>query len=174
MTVDLASLLAGLGVKMPPKPKQEASRENFKLAVGVMQEAQKMCLEMNVSLVDILSANSVCLTDLVAATTRPDNADRIIDGLATAMKKDVAKRHSFLAGLGLIQKNAPAAEDPAKPDADGWIKWIGGDCPIKDGVNFEFAFRADDRPVEANCLASDLRWSHRGNGGDIIRYRVLS
>lgn len=29
-------------------------------------------------------------------------------------------------------------EEDAQPGADGWIEWRGGECPVADGVEFDF------------------------------------
>ena len=53
--------------------------------------------------------------------------------------------------------------------ADGWIEWHGGDCPVWGGSKPKFMMR--DRAEWNDESASNLRWDHRGNDGDIIAYR---
>ena len=56
-------------------------------------------------------------------------------------------------------------------DAEGWIKWPGGACPVPEGV------RVDVRCVAGHVLfgkmGGHLRWNHSGAFGDIIAYRIV-
>lgn len=62
-------------------------------------------------------------------------------------------------------------------DADGWISWMGGDCPIDPNQNslVDIRFRNGE---ERGCVvrAHGLRWTHSailyGGEHDIIAYRV--
>ena len=68
------------------------------------------------------------------------------------------------------------AEWTEEPDADGWIAWHGGECPVAPGTMVETRFRnpgidsvwGDERP--ANCL----HWQHveADPSADIVSYRV--
>lgn len=64
---------------------------------------------------------------------------------------------------------------PAEPvaDADGWIEWGGGECPVScdDIVDVAFAYSTDGAK-SISAVAKRLRWSKRGLGGDIIAYRL--
>ena len=53
-------------------------------------------------------------------------------------------------------------------DADGWIGWSGGECPVEDDAIIDIRFRDghEERGVDA-----DWDWEHSG-GGDIIAYRL--
>ena len=53
-------------------------------------------------------------------------------------------------------------------DADGWIEWNGGECPVEDNAVIDIRFRDgnEERGVDA-----DWDWEHSG-GGDIIAYRL--
>jgi len=57
-------------------------------------------------------------------------------------------------------------------DADGWIEWNGGECPVAEGVMVWIRFRDGDE-----CPVGDddywLDWQHGGHDGDIIAYRVV-
>src|SRR5690554_4658177 len=50
-------------------------------------------------------------------------------------------------------------------DADGWIEWNGGECPLPDGVPHEVQIR-DSRP-------QTWRWDNGDSDGDIIAYRPI-
>ena len=52
--------------------------------------------------------------------------------------------------------------------------WLGGECPIPDGVRYKLWWR--DRgaePREATTAPSELRWSHIGSTEDIIALQIL-
>lgn len=58
-----------------------------------------------------------------------------------------------------------------KADADGWIVWKGGECPVDGGslVNYKML---DGVACEYGEEASDLVWGHSLGGADIIAYRL--
>ena len=55
------------------------------------------------------------------------------------------------------------------PD-DGWIEWKGGECPVDSDVMVEYVCR--DGTTD-KYHSQNLRWTWVGNGGDIIKYRVV-
>lgn len=55
-------------------------------------------------------------------------------------------------------------------DADGWIEWSGGDNPEL-SAEVEYQMR-DTEASPGKGRANQLRWSHLGYGGDIMRYRL--
>ena len=76
---------------------------------------------------------------------------------------------------------AEAALAEPQPDADGWIPWAGGECPLPSGAEHFVRLRCgneygpDDDP-------EGWRWDHRDNAGDnagdsegddIIAYRIV-
>lgn len=67
----------------------------------------------------------------------------------------------------LIDKPLPK---PA-PDADGWIPWGGGECPVDGNEVVEVRLREyDETPIAgADCFG----WSHDGGYDDIIAYRIV-
>src|SRR5688500_6237688 len=62
-------------------------------------------------------------------------------------------------------------------EADGWIEWKGGVCPVDLETMVDFKRRCDTetdaawRPEEYR--AGDLRWSHKVSARDIIAYRLV-
>lgn len=69
----------------------------------------------------------------------------------------------------------PSKATAPQPDADGWIPWVGGECPLPSGTEHFVRLRngnqygPDDDP-------ESWRWSHHdddGVGDDIIAYRVV-
>lgn len=55
------------------------------------------------------------------------------------------------------------------PDADGWITWVGGECPVSDDTVVEVQLREG---VFDHALSGDYYWDHRGDA-DIVAYRVI-
>lgn len=67
-------------------------------------------------------------------------------------------------------KSREIAELRAKvANADGWIEWDGGACPV-DGDHLVQARLRNGRLISTN--ADDLGWRHDGNWNDIIAYRL--
>lgn len=69
------------------------------------------------------------------------------------------------------------------PDADGWVEWKGGECPVDVGTIVDVKHRDGDIGIrchagmsssepdgEGHATAED--WSHLYEGGDIIAYRL--
>lgn len=56
------------------------------------------------------------------------------------------------------------------PDADGWIEWNGGECPV-DG-DCEVSIRVRGEGGSARGKAKHWSWGHSGCGSDIIAYRL--
>jgi hypothetical protein len=72
----------------------------------------------------------------------------------------------------------PAEERPnnddwmfVEADAEGWIKWDGGECPLPDNClcHYNMVNGSWPRP----CAARFLRWDRAGSEGDIIAYRPI-
>lgn len=68
-----------------------------------------------------------------------------------------------------VKRLEAASGDTASPvaDADGWIKWDGGECPVAAFVEYEM--RDGEKWQDESTR---LRWKHRGNPYDIIAYRI--
>ena len=65
------------------------------------------------------------------------------------------------------------------PDADGWIQWKGGDCPVRFGELIDVRYR--DGHVQLGCRAESrcdtelyatTHWGNSGGAADIIAYRL--
>ena len=65
------------------------------------------------------------------------------------------------------------------PDADGWIEWNGGECPVELGSLIDVKYR--DGHIQLQCRAKDRRvselyatnyWGSSGGSADIIAYRL--
>lgn len=57
-------------------------------------------------------------------------------------------------------------------DADGWIEWAGGECPVDSDAIVEVKYRKPSPLHINNDRAGYFAWSHDGFGGDIISYRL--
>ena len=68
----------------------------------------------------------------------------------------------------------PNAQEAQQPDADGWIKWEGGECPVGEGAFVDVQLR--DGEIFQRIYGRALYWkqNHGGlwRGGDIIAYRL--
>lgn len=63
-----------------------------------------------------------------------------------------------------------ASLDEPMADADGWIEWKGGECPIYGDLVVSIKVRGEDG--SARGIASHWGWGHTGDGSDIIAYRL--
>lgn len=55
------------------------------------------------------------------------------------------------------------------PDADGWIEWNGGDCPVGEGDRIDVKFSDGDEFFD---VGSDWDWGVDAGGCNIIAYRL--
>ena len=76
-----------------------------------------------------------------------------------------------MGGDPLVQENAQSALAMDEPDADGWIPWAGGECPVPDKVVW-LKFR-NGAALFIGRSANSLNWKHNGSRHDIIAYRVF-
>jgi hypothetical protein len=75
------------------------------------------------------------------------------------------------AGPSVALDDEPQLIQSSQPDADGWIEWHGGECPVPSTVIIELRLR--DRTVySSNCPVSWC-WKHRDAACDIIAYRIV-
>lgn len=57
-----------------------------------------------------------------------------------------------------------------KADADGWIEWKGGECPVEASDEVDTKHRVGR--VDIRRYANSAWWYHTGGHGDIIAYRL--
>lgn len=57
------------------------------------------------------------------------------------------------------------------PDADGWIEWGGGECPVGDGTLIGVKYRSGYAVPDCEPELQD--WEHSGFATDIIAYRIV-
>ena len=72
-------------------------------------------------------------------------------------------------------KKAEAAMAEGKPDADGWVKWAGGECPVDGKTKVDVRFLNGDElfGCDTPWLAGDYDWAHENSTYDIIAYRIV-
>lgn len=73
-------------------------------------------------------------------------------------------------------KNAEAAMAEPQPDADGWIKWEGGECPIDTPAHDLFIrFRNGKEDSDYVSRAQSYYWQRerKAHPADIIAYRIV-
>ena len=59
------------------------------------------------------------------------------------------------------------------PDADGWIEWHGGECPVYGGALVVCKNRTGKEWRNGKAIKAEaLRWSNTGDTADIIAYRL--
>lgn len=97
-----------------------------------------------------------------------------LDGLTVEGESHLWKRSNFEPFI------EPAEASPAvvftrpetqKADADGWIEWPGGECPVGGDVLVDFRMRDGAGEVHTYSDPGHLLWSHTGGDGDIVAYR---
>lgn len=76
----------------------------------------------------------------------------------------------YAALQGAAQYDAPSRPLPTA-DAEGWVEWGGGDCPVLEGTNTAVRFR--DGREQKDQKPEYWVWRHIDSSGDIIAYRVL-
>jgi hypothetical protein len=53
-----------------------------------------------------------------------------------------------------------------------WTVWLGGACPIPDGLEYEVEFRGKGIATQIDLKTSNVDWEHGGDFLDIIAYRL--
>jgi len=88
--------------------------------------------------------------------------------------------HSLLAMQNILESKEYKALIASldKPEAvdkeDGWIKWEGGEQPIKDGVIVQIHRKYENSPdTDYSASAKDLWWGVADNDSMIVAYRIV-
>lgn len=74
-------------------------------------------------------------------------------------------------GFASVEIVEAAPESPPKTEANGWIEWKGGECPVQPTTPVLVQFR--DGGVCDEACACIWRWDHFASPSDIVAYRVL-
>ena len=81
--------------------------------------------------------------------------------------------HAVTVARAAIARAEAALAEP-QPDADGWIPWAGGDCPVDEKVLVEVKLRSGSAWIDQEAMmGADWLWDHDGDADDIIFYRVV-
>lgn len=78
----------------------------------------------------------------------------------------------YQVSTGHYTSDAGAGKTASAADADGWIDWHGGECPVDSDAIVEVKYRKPNPYQFNNERAGDVAWSHDGFDGDIIAYRL--
>ena len=70
----------------------------------------------------------------------------------------------------LIELESKSNQSDDESNADGWIEWHGGECPVDGNVMVEIIMRDLEH---GKCVAGALVWEHEDHPSDIILYRVI-
>lgn len=119
---------------------------------AISAEGEEQMTDVTKDLLEALKAAQAYVCGPTAWTQEQE------DTLVEAMSKAIARAESALA-------------EP-KPDADGWIPWVGGECPVNPNALVRVRFA--DFLEEGGCRACQYQW-HRSNPhapSDIVAYRV--
>ena len=119
---------------------------------AISAEGEEQMTDVTKDLLEALKAAQAYVCGPTAWTQEQE------DTLVEAMSKAIARAESTLA-------------EP-KPDADGWIPWVGGECPVNPNALVRVRFA--DFLEEGGCRACQYQW-HRSNPhapSDIVAYRV--
>jgi hypothetical protein len=88
-------------------------------------------------------------------------------------RRSNGNRFKALTEWGLDPRKADRRKP--SPDADGWIEWRGGECPVPSGVRIEIRLRNGVTGVISDPRR--LRWAYHltsvGLDNDIIAYRIV-
>lgn len=120
------------------------------------------------------SAIISAMRDYATEAVRQDRASRPVGALD---REEVFAAIKTLQGLGYTWNGGelwkpPVGQAKPAPDADGWIEWKGGACPV--GSETPVYIKMRSGITRAGSLeARRYRWSHIGSDGDIVAYRVL-
>lgn len=86
-----------------------------------------------------------------------------------------AKKVLFYATAEVKRLEATVKESlTVETDADGWIKWDGGECPVAADVRVQLIERSETKENFSDWIApaGQYRWSHLNRSNDIIAYRI--
>lgn len=79
----------------------------------------------------------------------------------------------YQVSTGHYTSDAGAGKTASAADADGWIEWAGGECPVDSDAIVEVKYLKPSPLHFNNDRAGDFAWSHTGSNGDIIAYRIV-
>lgn len=70
---------------------------------------------------------------------------------------------------------AEAALAAPQPDANGWVPWAGGECPVDQDTWVEVTLRNGKSWIGKEAQrGEEWLWDHDGGSDDIIAYRIVT
>lgn len=82
---------------------------------------------------------------------------------------DLEKAKHYIELLIELESKELNQPDPVELK-DGWIKWVGGDCPVDRFETVEVKLACG---TESLFEADQFHWEHNGDGSDIVGYRIV-
>ena len=96
-----------------------------------------------------------------------------LKGLMALSDHRVDLRDAAKAAQATITRAEAALAEP-QPDADGWIPWVGAECPVDEKALVEVKLRSGSAWIDQEAqMGADWLWDHDGGPDDIIAYRVV-
>lgn len=96
------------------------------------------------------------------------------------LERLVLAAEAIAARLPLPAVTSTPADSAPQPDADDWIEWHGGDCPVPAGTVVDIILLGQDTWLgcEASILSRDVNWwKERADskpGPTITAYRITA
>ncbi len=85
----------------------------------------------------------------------------------------VMPEHSVSKAMAAIARAEAALAEP-QPDADGWIPWAGGECPVLNMSRVDVVHRNGDIFSDGFAgYAQAKTWTHDNHPRHIIAYRIV-
>ena len=116
------------------------------------------------------------------AAARAEGYREGVEAIATALRQEIPTGDGStrsltwseaLDAVDAIRALSPPPAESAQP-SDGWIEWKGRRCPVNErdeAPRLDLRFR--DGTEVRSVHPSGWRWSHMGEAGDIIAYRIV-
>jgi hypothetical protein len=77
--------------------------------------------------------------------------------------------------MTLAERANKVWEKELMDEAQGWIEWNGGECPVAEGTRVDYKLRGnpDTSVADASFPAENLQWNHENEPWDIVAYRLV-
>ena len=87
--------------------------------------------------------------------------------------EEYGPNHAVTVARVAIARAEAALAEP-QPDADGWIPWAGGECPVLNMSRVDVVHRNGDIFSDGFAgYAQAKTWTHDNHPRDIIAYRIV-
>ena len=103
-----------------------------------------------------------------------------LKGLMALSDHRVDLRDAAKAARAAIARAEAALAEP-QPDADGWIPWAGGECPVGQDTLVDLRYRDSEKWPDklgvpsgyCHLESSYPYWRNDGGSSDILAYRIV-